>query len=126
MVSSLSKCLNSLQDGNEIVLLKFVLSCVQVAIHAIGDKANDLILNMYESVFSTNGVRDRRFRVKIFSLNVDCSNVAYASQTFSFSKFYYVLHDWRKNCFQIEHAQHLAPETPARFGELGIVASVQV
>ncbi|XP_070680539.1 protein LONG AFTER FAR-RED 3 isoform X2 [Malus domestica] len=60
---------------------------LQVAIHAIGDKANDLILNMYESVFSTNGVRDRRFR--------------------------------------IEHAQHLAPGTPARFGELGIVASVQ-
>ncbi|CAL2237567.1 unnamed protein product [Prunus armeniaca] len=61
---------------------------LQVAIHAIGDRANDLILDMYESVFSTNGVRDRRFR--------------------------------------IEHAQHLAPETPARFGKLGIVASVQV
>ncbi|PQQ19672.1 uncharacterized protein Pyn_22603 [Prunus yedoensis var. nudiflora] len=60
---------------------------LQVAIHAIGDRANDLILDMYESVFSTNGVRDRRFR--------------------------------------IEHAQHLAPETPARFGKLGIVASVQ-
>lgn len=28
--------------------------------------------------------------------------------------------------FQIEHAQHLAPGTSDRFGELGIVASVQV
>ncbi|KAK9912780.1 hypothetical protein M0R45_036622 [Rubus argutus] len=60
---------------------------LQVAIHAIGDRANDLILDVYESVVSRNGVRDRRFR--------------------------------------IEHAQHLAPGTPARFGKLGIVASVQ-
>ncbi|XP_004307112.1 PREDICTED: uncharacterized protein LOC101307247 [Fragaria vesca subsp. vesca] len=60
---------------------------LQVAIHAIGDRANDLILNMYESVISTNGVRDRRFR--------------------------------------IEHAQHLTHGAPARFGKLGIVASVQ-
>lgn len=35
----------------------------QVAIHAIGDKANDLILDMYGLVASTNGMRDRRFRV---------------------------------------------------------------
>ncbi|XP_057976447.1 protein LONG AFTER FAR-RED 3 isoform X2 [Malania oleifera] len=60
---------------------------LQVAIHAIGDKANDLILDLYESIFSMNGMRDRRFR--------------------------------------IEHAQHLTPGTPARFGELGIFASVQ-
>ncbi|XP_059652002.1 protein LONG AFTER FAR-RED 3 isoform X3 [Cornus florida] len=59
----------------------------EVAIHAIGDRANDLILDMYESVISTNGMRDRRFRV--------------------------------------EHAQHLAPGTAGRFGEKGIVASVQ-
>ena len=36
----------------------------QVAIHAIGDRANDLILDMYESVASANGERDRRFRVR--------------------------------------------------------------
>ncbi|XP_050381624.1 protein LONG AFTER FAR-RED 3 isoform X2 [Argentina anserina] len=60
---------------------------LQVAIHAIGDRANDLILDMYESVILENGVRDRRFR--------------------------------------IEHAQHLAPGTPARFNNLGIFASVQ-
>ncbi|PON98778.1 Phosphonate metabolism PhnM [Trema orientale] len=60
---------------------------LQVAIHAIGDRANDWILNMYESVISKNGIRDRRFR--------------------------------------IEHAQHLAPGAANRFGELGIIASVQ-
>ncbi|KAF8398253.1 hypothetical protein HHK36_017180 [Tetracentron sinense] len=36
----------------------------QVAIHAIGDKANDLILDMYDSVMSSNGMRDRRFRIE--------------------------------------------------------------
>lgn len=39
-------------------------SGLQVAIHAIGDRANDLILDMYESVASKNGKRDRRFRVE--------------------------------------------------------------
>ncbi|XP_021297225.1 uncharacterized protein LOC110426338 isoform X1 [Herrania umbratica] len=39
-------------------------SGLQVAIHAIGDRANDLILDMYESVASTNGKRDRRFRIE--------------------------------------------------------------
>ncbi|XP_039070496.1 protein LONG AFTER FAR-RED 3 isoform X2 [Hibiscus syriacus] len=63
------------------------MSGLQVAIHAIGDRANDLVLDMYESVISKNGKRDRRFR--------------------------------------IEHAQHLAPGTAARFGQQGIVASVQ-
>lgn len=40
------------------------MSGLQVAIHAIGDKANDLILDVYESVASMNGVRDRRFRIE--------------------------------------------------------------
>lgn len=39
-------------------------SLFQVAVHAIGDRANDLILDLYKSVTSENGVRDRRFRVK--------------------------------------------------------------
>ncbi|KAL9298348.1 hypothetical protein ACSQ67_024244 [Phaseolus vulgaris] len=38
------------------------LNGLQVAIHAIGDKANDLILDLYSTVASTNGMRDRRFR----------------------------------------------------------------
>ncbi|QHO32021.1 Putative amidohydrolase YtcJ [Arachis hypogaea] len=40
------------------------LSGLQIAIHAIGDKANDLILDTYGSVASTNGPRDRRFRIE--------------------------------------------------------------
>jgi predicted amidohydrolase YtcJ len=34
------------------------------AIHAIGDKANHLILNMYEQAEKQNGERDRRFRIE--------------------------------------------------------------
>ncbi len=37
---------------------------LQIAIHAIGDKANHLILNMYEQAARTNGERDRRFRIE--------------------------------------------------------------
>ncbi|KAF7836219.1 protein LONG AFTER FAR-RED 3 [Senna tora] len=40
------------------------LSGLQVAIHAIGDRANDLILDLYNLVASTNGMRDRRFRIE--------------------------------------------------------------
>ncbi|XP_056164821.1 protein LONG AFTER FAR-RED 3 isoform X2 [Syzygium oleosum] len=39
-------------------------SGLQVAIHAIGDKANDLVLDVYQSTASINGVRDRRFRIE--------------------------------------------------------------
>ena len=60
---------------------------LQVAIHAIGDKANRIILDIFERVVQENGERDRRWRV--------------------------------------EHAQHLHPEDIARFGRLGILASVQ-
>ena len=37
---------------------------LQVLIHAIGDKANDTILNIYEQVEKSNGARDRRFRIE--------------------------------------------------------------
>jgi predicted amidohydrolase YtcJ len=37
---------------------------LQVMIHAIGDRANDLILSMYEQVERENGQRDRRFRIE--------------------------------------------------------------
>jgi predicted amidohydrolase YtcJ len=59
----------------------------QVAIHAIGDKANHIILDIFEGIASEGGQRDRRWR--------------------------------------IEHAQHLIPEDIGRFGELGIIASIQ-
>jgi predicted amidohydrolase YtcJ len=60
---------------------------LQVAIHAIGDRANSLVLDIFERVAAANGPRDRRWR--------------------------------------IEHAQHLRPADIARFGRLGVVASVQ-
>ena len=37
---------------------------LQVMIHAIGDRANDQILQIFEQVNSRNGSRDRRFRVE--------------------------------------------------------------
>jgi predicted amidohydrolase YtcJ len=37
---------------------------LQVIIHAIGDRANDLILTIYEQVERENGERDRRFRIE--------------------------------------------------------------
>jgi predicted amidohydrolase YtcJ len=36
---------------------------LQVAVHAIGDAANDQVLAMFDTVKSKNGHRDRRFRV---------------------------------------------------------------
>jgi predicted amidohydrolase YtcJ len=37
---------------------------LQIAVHAIGDKANKLILDMYEHAEQVNGPRDRRFRIE--------------------------------------------------------------
>ena len=37
---------------------------LQVAIHAIGDRANGLLLDIYDSVGKAHGSRDRRFRVE--------------------------------------------------------------
>ena len=37
---------------------------LQILIHAIGDRANDLILSIFEQVERENGQRDRRFRIE--------------------------------------------------------------
>lgn len=37
---------------------------LQVIVHAIGDSANNVMLNIYEKVIKTNGWRDRRFRIE--------------------------------------------------------------
>ncbi|GAC1611195.1 MAG: amidohydrolase [Mycobacteriales bacterium] len=37
---------------------------LQCSIHAIGDRANSLLLDYYEEVIATNGPRDRRFRIE--------------------------------------------------------------
>jgi predicted amidohydrolase YtcJ len=56
-------------------------------VHAIGDRAINTQLNIFERVAKENGPRDRRFR--------------------------------------IEHAQHIAPADIPRFGQLGVIASMQ-
>jgi predicted amidohydrolase YtcJ len=37
---------------------------LQVAVHAIGDRANEEVLDVFEAVASANGARDRRFRIE--------------------------------------------------------------
>jgi predicted amidohydrolase YtcJ len=60
----------------------------QLCIHAIGDRANREVLDLYEGAFGTREHLARR--------------------------------RWR-----IEHAQHLHPDDIPRFGELGVIASMQ-
>jgi hypothetical protein len=60
---------------------------LHVIVHAIGDRAINLQLNIFERVERENGQKDRRFR--------------------------------------IEHAQHIAPSDVARFGQLGVIPSMQ-
>ena len=61
----------------------------QVNTHAIGDRANREVLDIYEGVWKEMGVDGKDLR-------------------------------WR-----IEHAQHIHPDDIPRFGELGVIASVQ-
>ncbi|HUE83123.1 MAG TPA: amidohydrolase, partial [Pyrinomonadaceae bacterium] len=37
---------------------------LQIMIHAIGDRANDMILSIFEEISRANGARDRRFRIE--------------------------------------------------------------
>ncbi len=60
----------------------------QLCVHAIGDRANREVLNLYESIFKEHpGQKNLRWR--------------------------------------IEHAQHLDPADIPRFGQLGVIASMQ-
>jgi predicted amidohydrolase YtcJ len=61
----------------------------QLCVHAIGDRANREILNLYQKTFEEHGVDGKKLR-------------------------------WR-----VEHAQHLDPDDIPRFGELGVIASMQ-
>ncbi|MDQ6887242.1 MAG: amidohydrolase family protein [Gemmatimonadota bacterium] len=60
---------------------------LHVIVHAIGDRAIHMQLDIFERVARENGSRDRRFR--------------------------------------IEHAQHIAPADIPRFGQLGVIPSMQ-
>src|SRR5262249_1579594 len=37
---------------------------LQIAVHAIGDRANHDLLDIYQQAIATNGPRDRRFRIE--------------------------------------------------------------
>jgi predicted amidohydrolase YtcJ len=61
----------------------------QLCVHAIGDRANREVLDVFERVFAKHAVKSRDLR-------------------------------WR-----IEHAQHIDPDDVPRFGQLGVIASMQ-
>ncbi|MDO8666873.1 MAG: amidohydrolase [Gemmatimonadales bacterium] len=60
---------------------------LHVAVHAIGDRANAMLLQFYADAIQRNGARDRRFRD--------------------------------------EHSQHLRRQDIPRFGQLGVIPSMQ-
>jgi hypothetical protein len=62
---------------------------MQLCVHAIGDRANREVLNIYEAAFKKNVVNSKDLR-------------------------------WR-----IEHAQHISAADIPRFGQLGVIASMQ-
>jgi predicted amidohydrolase YtcJ len=62
---------------------------VQLCIHAIGDRANREVLNIFETTFTKNNKNGKDLR-------------------------------WR-----VEHAQHLSAADIPRFGQLGVIASMQ-
>ncbi len=57
-----------LQVTDTILLRQWILKAdsagLHIAVHAIGDRANDWILNVYEEAINKNGKKDRRFRVE--------------------------------------------------------------
>ena len=64
------------------------LNDFQLCVHAIGDRANREVLNIFERTFHANPDKS----------------------------------DWR---WRVEHAQHLNPTDIPRFGQLGVIASMQ-
>lgn len=70
---------------------------LQLVIHAIGDKANRLILEVYEAIEKARGRRD-----------------------LSGDRWPNSARRWR-----IEHAQHIHPDDFAKFARLGVIASMQ-
>ncbi|MFN7946353.1 MAG: amidohydrolase [Blastocatellia bacterium] len=52
------------ESGMQERILKADRAGLQIAIHAIGDKANSMILAMFQEAIRQNGERDRRFRIE--------------------------------------------------------------
>jgi hypothetical protein len=76
---------------------------LQVAVHAIGDRANRLLLDIYEEVAAT-GAADA---------TDDAADAADDPRSTV------------ERRFRIEHAQHIHPDDFSRFAELGVIASMQ-
>jgi predicted amidohydrolase YtcJ len=59
---------SGLNITDTVLLKQWVLAAdkagLQVAVHAIGDRANDFILSVYDEANKVNGSKDRRFRVE--------------------------------------------------------------
>jgi len=83
--SGLGRSIDSIKDTARLA----VEHGYQLCTHAIGDRANREVLNIYEETFKQHGKDGRELR-------------------------------WR-----IEHAQHLSASDIPRFGQIGVVASVQ-
>ncbi|MBA3600861.1 MAG: amidohydrolase [Acidobacteria bacterium] len=69
---------------------------LQVMIHAIGDRANDEILKIYEKVEKENGTRDRRFRIEHSQhLNTDLIKRFAAAKIIASMQPYHAIDDGR-------------------------------
>lgn len=69
---------------------------LQVMIHAIGDRANDEILKIYEKVEKENGTRDRRFRIEHSQhLNADLIKRFAAAKIVASMQPYHAIDDGR-------------------------------
>ena len=64
-------CLKSFSDGDEDSRLRLTSQVIkadraglQIMVHAIGESANKIVLDVFEETAKTNSIRDRRFRVE--------------------------------------------------------------
>lgn len=64
-------CLKHFSDGDDEAIPELVKEIsaadkadLQVMMHAIGNRANDIILTIFEQVIKENGAKDRRFRIE--------------------------------------------------------------
>ncbi len=88
MPESVGLVLEEVEDIEETARIA-IRHGVQVNTHAIGDRGNREVLDLYERAFEEAGVDGRALR------------------------------------FRIEHAQHIHPDDIPRFGELGVIPSMQ-
>ena len=84
---------------------------LQVMIHAIGDRANHQLLNIFEKV------------QKKLSLKNTCHHHHHYHHH---NNDQYNNNNNKYPPFRVEHAQHITPSDIPRFGQLGIIASMQM